>query len=86
MLFGDSLGSNACYPRCQIPFMHVLGHEGCGRKRNTGERQTAVCGPREPEGFLAVWLLAARRLSKREHQGFKPRSGDIREWLDAHGG
>ena len=59
-------------------------HQGCGKYRSVGSKQTAALGPREPLAYLAVWFrMGTPGMSKKEHIKQRPSPAAMQEWLNA---
>ena len=57
------------------------GQQPCRLRRNTGHRQTAALGMKEPLAYLGAWLVAGSNFSSREdHARFKPSATQTREY------
>lgn len=74
----DYHGPEQRYCRLILKCQH---HRGCERKHNTGLRQTATFGEREPVAFLAVWHQAGRGIPRIAHRDFYPSLEQMAEWL-----
>jgi hypothetical protein len=75
------VGAHQAYHRLIVSCQH---HVGCLRKHNTGLRQTATLGKREPLAFLAVWHQGGIGRSKAQHRDFYPTLAAMQAWLDAN--
>jgi hypothetical protein len=57
------------------------GQQPCRLRRNTGDRQTAALGMKEPLAYLGAWLVAGSNFSSREdHARFKPSATQTRDY------
>ncbi len=61
-------------------------HVDCYKSRNTGAAQRGSLGHVGPIAYLAVWISAASRTSRHEHQyEFQPSWKEMELWADAQG-
>ena len=60
------------------------GQPPCKLRRNTGVRQTATLGVKEPLAYLGAWLATGINFSSREeHARFKPSAAQTREYAES---
>ena len=68
------------------PWHSEAGAQPCRARRNTGAKQTAALGAREPVAYLGAWLVARPACAPREeHVRMRPSVADTHACAEAHG-